>query len=64
MSRFEEAVKIAQGWPADKSVPKQLRVAYDKATGDDKWQIWMLSEALMVACESEADFALVAKYFG
>ena len=46
------------------TVPKQLRVAYDKAKGEDKWRIGTLAEALMVACESEADFTLVAKYFG
>ena len=60
----DEAVKLAGQWPKDRTVPKQLRVAYDKATGEDKWKIGMLSEALMVACENEADFALVDKYFG
>ena len=60
----DEAVKLAGQWPKDRTVPKQLRVAYDHAKGEDKWKIGMLSEALMVACESEADFALVTKYFG
>lgn len=60
----DEAIALVGGWPRDKTVPKKLRVAYDKATGDEKWKIGMLSEALMVACESEADFALVVKYFG
>jgi hypothetical protein len=63
MSRFEQAVEIAQGWPADKTVPKRLRAAYDQAQGDDKWQIGMLSEALMVASEGEADLDLVNKYW-
>jgi hypothetical protein len=64
MSRFEEAVKIAQGWPADKSVPMRLLVAYNAAKGMDRQLIGSLSEALMVAAESEEDLALVAKYFG
>ena len=60
----DEAVKLVSQWPKDRTVPKQLRVAYDKAKGEDKWRIGTLAEALMVACESEEDFALVAKYFG
>ena len=60
----DEAVRLVGQWPKDRAVPKQLRVAYDHAKGEDKWQIGSLSEALMVACENEADFALVAKYFG
>ena len=59
-----EALELAKQWPKDRTVPKQLRVAYDHAKGEDKWKIGMLTEALMAACESEADFALVAKYFG
>ena len=58
-----EAVKLVGRWPQDKTVPKQLRMAYDQAKGEDKWKIGMLSEALMVAAETEEDFALVAKYF-
>ena len=59
----DQAVKLAGQWPQDKTVPKQLRMAYDQAKGEDKWKIGMLSEALMVAAETEEDFALVAKYF-
>jgi hypothetical protein len=60
----DEAIALVGGWPRDKTVPKKLRAAYDKATGEEKWQIGSLSEALMVAAESEEDLALVAKYFG
>ena len=59
-----QAIELVSRWPEDRTVPKQLRVAYDQAKGEAKWEIGMLSEALMVACVSEADFALVAKYFG
>jgi hypothetical protein len=59
----DEAVKLAGQWPADRTVPKQLRVAYDRAKGEDKWKIGMLTEALMVAAETEEDFTLVAKYW-
>ena len=59
-----EAVKLAGQWPKDRTVPKQLRVAYDHAKGEDKWKIGMLSEALMAAADTQQDIALVAKYFG
>ena len=60
----EEATELAGKWPKDRKVPKQLRVAYDlEKDPDTRWYIGMLSEALMVACESEDDFTLVAKYF-
>ena len=58
-----EAVKLAGQWPEDKTVPKQLRVAYDQAKGEDKQMIGMLTEALMVAAETQQDFDLIAKYF-
>ena len=60
----DEAVKLAGQWPKDRTVPKQLRVAYDHAKGEDKWKIGMLSEALMAAADTQQDIALVAKYFG
>jgi hypothetical protein len=59
----DEAVSLVGKWPADKTVPKQLRVAYDRAKGEDKLRIGSLSEALMAAAETEGDFALVGKYF-
>ena len=59
----DEAVKLAGQWPKDRTVPKQLRVAYDHAKGEDKWKIGMLSEALMAAADTQQDIALVAKYF-
>jgi hypothetical protein len=31
-------------------------VAYDRAKGEDKWKIGMLTEALMVAAETQQDF--------
>ena len=60
----DEAVKLVGQWPKDRTVPKQLRVAYDHAKGEDKWKIGMLSEALMAAADTQQDIALVAKYFG
>ena len=61
----EEACALAGKWPKDRTVPKQLRVAYDiEKDPETKLMIGMLAEALMVACESEEDFTLVAKYFG
>jgi len=59
----DEAVTLVGKWPADRTVPKLLRVAYDRAKGEDKWKIGMLTEALMVAAETQQDFDLIAKYF-
>ena len=59
----DEAVKLAGQWPKDRTVPKQLRVAYDHAKGEDKWKIGMLSEALMAAADTQQDIAWVAKNF-
>ena len=59
----DEAITLAGQWPKDRTVPKQLCVAYDKAKGEDKWKIGMLVEALIVASVGEADIALVGKYF-
>ena len=47
----EEATELADKWPKDRKVPKQLRVAWDlEKDPDTRWYIGMLSEALMVAC--------------
>ena len=59
-----EALELVKQWPRDRTVPKRLRRGYDTAKGLQRVQIGMLTEALMAACESETDFALVAKYFG
>jgi len=59
----DEAVKLVGQWPKDKAVPKQLRVAYDQAKGEEKQMIGMLSEALMAAAETPEDFALIAKHW-
>lgn len=56
--------ELVGGWPADRSVPKQLRRLYDAAAGQEREQIGMMVEALMVAAENAADIALVRKYFG
>jgi hypothetical protein len=59
----DEAVKLVGQWPKDKAVPKQLRVAYDQAKGEEKQMIGMLSEALMAAAGTPEDFALIAKHW-
>jgi len=58
-----EAIILAGEWPRNKTVPKKLRVAYDAAKGNDKWEIGTLSEALMAAAETKEDLALVVKYW-
>jgi len=58
-----EAVELVGRWPKDRSVPMRLRLAYDQAKGEEKWQIGTLSEALMAAAETIEDHELIAVYF-
>lgn len=58
-----EAVAIAGRWPEDKTVPQRLRAAYDKATGDTRFEIGLLSEALIVASQTAEDIAIVNEYW-
>ena len=58
-----QAVELAGRWPADRTVPKQLAMAYQSSSGDTKQMIGHLDEALMVACKTGADMELVASYF-
>lgn len=58
-----EAVALVGRWPDDRTVPQRLRSAYDNASGSQKMEIGMLSEALLVACKTAEDFALVNEYW-
>ena len=59
----EQAVELVGRWPQDRTVPKKLRSAYDKARGIERQQIGMLVEALMTASTEAADYDLITRYF-
>lgn len=60
---YDEAIQLVQGWPADRSVPKQLAEGIKAARPSDRAFIEMLVEALTVAAITEQDYALIDQYF-
>ena len=61
---FMDAVKVCQGWPADRSAPRKLAAMIDAAKGEDRTFMRQLVESLTVAAVTEDDFKLIQKYFG
>ena len=60
---FDDAVKLVQGWPEDRSVPRKLAEGIVKASDEDIVFMGQLVEVLMVAAASEEDYKLIGKYF-
>lgn len=60
----DEAIDLVKTWPKNRSVPRKLGAAIAKARGQERLELGLLTEALMVASEQEADFALIEKYLG
>ena len=58
-----KAIEIVGGWPADRSAPRRLSELIKDAKGEEREQMAMLVEALVVASQGAADQELVAKYF-
>lgn len=58
-----EAVALVSLWPKDRSVPRRLKAAHDRARGLDRVEIGLLQEALVAASETEQDLRLVAEYW-
>ena len=61
---YEDAVELVKGWPEDKAVPRQLAQGIASADVDEVFLMGMLVEVLTTAAETEADHALIEKYFG
>lgn len=59
----QEAVVLVGRWPGDRSVPKRLAEAVAKASGEQRWQLLSLVEALMTASVTKEDFDLIQRYF-
>lgn len=60
---LEQAVELVGRWPLDKTVPMQLSLAIQTATGRERAEIALLIEALIVAAETSEDFALIQEHF-
>lgn len=60
---YEEAVKMTNRFPMDRSVPSLLAAAIKKAQGVEKDLLGELVEGLILSCKSNEDFKLVEKYF-
>lgn len=58
-SNFDKALQITQKWPADKTVPAELRELY-VATGEDP-MVGMFVEALYAAAGDPGDLELIAE---
>ena len=58
-----KAIEIVGGWPADRSAPRRLSELIKDAKGEEREQMAMLVEALVVASQGAADQELVSKYF-
>tara|TARA_Y100001963_G_C6670052_1_gene394655 strand:- start:265 stop:453 length:189 start_codon:yes stop_codon:yes gene_type:complete len=60
---MEEIAKLVSRWPKDRDVPRLLLDKYVAARGSKKTKIGMYVEALLVACNTEDDVALVEEYW-
>ena len=60
---YDDAIELVKGWPEDRSVPRKLAQGIATASDEDAFLTGMLVEVLSTACNTEADFDLVAKYF-
>ena len=58
-----KAIEIVGGWPADRSAPRRLSELIKDAKGEEREQMGMMVEALVVASQDAADQELVSKYF-
>ena len=58
-----KAIEIVGGWPADRSAPGRLSELIKDAKGEEREQMGMMVEALVVASQDAADQELVSKYF-
>jgi len=59
----DEAVDLVKTWPRNRSVPRKLAAGILAAKGQDRAEIAMLVEVLMVASKNQADYELIDKYF-
>ena len=58
-----KAIEVVGSWPADRSAPRRLSELIKDAKCEEREQMAMLVEALVVASQGAADQELVSKYF-
>ena len=60
---YDEAIELVQGWPEDRSVPRKLAQGIVTASNEDAVYMGQLVEVLSTAASTEAELALIDKYF-
>jgi hypothetical protein len=60
---YDEAIELVQGWPKDRSVPRKLAQGIVTASNEDAFYMGQLVEVLSTAASTEAELALIDKYF-
>ena len=58
-----EAMKMTRSWPKDKTIPRKLADAIDKAKGEEKEKMGWLIEGLYVDCQSDKDTDILKSVF-
>ena len=58
----EEALRLSQRFPADKTVPKKIAKAIKESSGEEKYNLQRIAEGLIVDAITPDDIKLVDKY--
>ena len=58
-----EAMTMTRAWPKDKTIPRKLADAINKAKGEDKEKMGWLIEGLYVDCRSDRDINILKSVF-
>ena len=58
----EEALRLSQRFPEDKTVPKKIAKAIKECSGEEKYNLQRIAEGLIVDAITPDDIKLVDKY--
>ena len=59
---LEDALKLTQAFPEDKTVPKKLADAIKESSGEEQKLLMQLGEGVVMDAITDADRKLVMKY--
>ena len=59
---LEDALKLTQGFPEDKTGPKKLADAIKESSGEEQKLLMQLGEGVVMDAITDADRKLVMKY--
>ena len=59
---LEDALKLTQGFPEEKTVPKKLADAITESSGEEQKLLMQLGEGVVMDAITDADRKLVMKY--